>query len=78
MFAGGEQGAISLTIKDKILIYIYRKNCFLEQQKKDFDYQRRHMPLDSLELYEAMRQDIEIQCWNEFVDELYRIVLNCR
>ena len=49
-----------------------------EQQKKDLDYMRRYGPMDSLDMYEAMRQDIEIECFNHMLDELMQIVLNCK
>lgn len=67
-----------MTIKDKLMIYIYKKSCFYEQQKKDLDYKRRYFPMDSLDIYETMRQDIEIECFENFLLELYQIVLNCK
>lgn len=64
-----------MTFKDKILVYLYNKSCELESEKKDMDYNRRYRPMDSLDMYEIMRSDIRIQSWNEFVDELMKIVL---
>lgn len=67
-----------MTLRDKLMIYIYRKSCIYEQQKKDLDYMRRYAPMDSLDMYEAMRQDIEIECFSHMLDELMQIVLNCK
>ena len=67
-----------MTIKDKLTIYIYRKSCELEERKKELSYHRRYEPCDSLDLYEIMRQDIEIECFNQIVNDLYKIILNCK
>lgn len=67
-----------MTIKDKLMIYIYRKSCMLEESKKDLDFQRKNYPMDSLDLYENMRQNIENECFKNLIDELYQIVLNCK
>lgn len=69
---------IKMTIKDKLMIYIYRKSCLYEEQKKDLLYRRQHYPIDSLDMYEIMRQDIEIECYENLLVELYQIVLNCK
>lgn len=69
---------IKMSIKDKLMIYIYRKSCFYEEQKKDLLYRRQHYPIDSLDMYEIMRQDIEIECYENLLVELYQIVLNCK
>lgn len=67
-----------MTVKDKMIVYIYRKGAQLENAKKEIDMHRRYYPMDSLDLYEAMRQDIEIQCWEQFVNDIYNIVINCK
>ena len=64
-----------MTFKDKIFLYLYNKSVVLENEKKDIDYNRRYRPMDSLDMYECMRSDIRIQCWNEFVDQLMNIVI---
>lgn len=69
---------IEMTIKDKLMIYIYRKSCLYEEQKKDLLYRRQHYPIDSLDMYEIMRQDIEIECYENLLVELYQLVLNCK
>ena len=67
-----------MTVKDKLMIYVYRKGCELEERKKEISYHRKYQPCDSLDLYEIMRQNIEIECFNEILDDIYRIVLNCK
>lgn len=65
-------------VKDKILAYIYRKMTELEQEKEQIQYQCRRMPMDSLDHYEVMHQKIRIQAFEEFLNDLYKIVLNCK
>lgn len=67
-----------MTIKDKLMIWLYRKSCYYEEQKKDLDYNRRFRPMDSLDMYETMRHDIEIECYNNLIDELLQIILNSK
>lgn len=67
-----------MTIKDKLLIYINRKYCELEASKSQLNHNRRYYPMDSLDYYESMRTDIEIQCFKSFVDDITAIVLNCK
>lgn len=67
-----------MSIKDKLMMYIYKKSCIYEQQKKDMDYRRKYYPMDSLDMYETMRQDIEIECYENLLSELYQLVLNCK
>lgn len=67
-----------MSIKDKLMMYIYKKSCIYEQKKKDMDYRRKYYPMDSLDMYETMRQDIEIECYENLLSELYQLVLNCK
>lgn len=67
-----------MTIKDKLMIYIYRKMTQLENDKEEIKNQLRFQPMDSLDMYELMRNDIRINTWNEFVKELFEIVINCK
>lgn len=64
-------------IKDKLIIYIYNKGNELEQEEKDLKTSLRMSALDNLDHYEILLHRIRIQAWNEFVEDLYRIVLNC-
>lgn len=75
---GGEQGGVSMTVRDKLIIYIYRKMNDLENEKETVRHQVRFQPMDSLDMYEVMRSDIRINTWNEFMHELFEIVLNCK
>lgn len=67
-----------MTVRDKLMIYIYRKMNDLENEKETIRQQVRFQPMDSLDMYEVMRADIRINSWNEFMHELFEIVLNCK
>ena len=67
-----------MTIKDKLMIYIYRKMNELEQEEKSLLIQTRCTPMDSLDHFEMMNAKIRISAWNEFVNDLFKIVLNCK
>lgn len=64
-------------IKDKLMIYIYRKKCQLEDEDKTLKRSLQLSALDNLDHYEILLHRVRIQAWNEFVEDLYRIVLNC-
>lgn len=61
---------------DKLIIYTYNKMNELENEKEELRRQIRRQPVDSLDLYEIMRTDIRLECWNEFITDLYRIIIN--
>ena len=65
-------------IKDKLIIYIYNKGNELEQEEKDLKTSLRLSALDNLDHYEILLHRIRIQAWNEFINDLYRIVINCK
>lgn len=67
-----------MTIKDKMLVYIYRKTCEIEQEEKDLKLTLRLSALDNLDHYEILLHRIRLQSWNEFIDDLYKIVINCK
>lgn len=67
-----------MTVRDKLMIYIYRKMNDLENEKETVRQQVRFQPMDSLDMYEVMRADIRINAWNEFIRDLFDIVLNCK
>ena len=67
-----------MTIKDKLLIYVYRKGSELEQEIDSVNIHSRHMPLDSIEHFEAMNTKMRVTAWKEFLDDLYRIIINCK
>lgn len=64
--------------KDKLIIYVYNKGNELEQEEKDLKTSLRMSALDNLDHYEILLHRIRIQAWNEFINDLYRIVINCK
>lgn len=67
-----------MTVKDKLIVWIYNKGNEIEQEQETIERQCRYMPLDSLDHFELMNAKIRLQAWKEFLDELFKIVLNCR
>lgn len=64
-------------IKDKIIVYIYNKGNQLEYEREALKHQRRYETMDAFDIYENMRADIRNEAWNEFVNELFRIIMYC-
>ncbi|MBQ8267829.1 MAG: hypothetical protein IJZ21_05540 [Clostridia bacterium] len=64
-----------MNIKDKVIVYLYNKSSQFESEKRQIDEIRRYKPLDSLDYYEILRSEIKIECWNEFIDDLMRIII---
>ena len=64
-----------MNIKDKIIIYLYNKSSQFEVEKRQIDEIRRYKPLDSLDYYEILRSEIKIEYWNEFIDDLMRLII---
>lgn len=62
-------------IKRSYLNDNYNKQNKLENESKELREMLRLHALDDLDIYEIMRHRARLQAWNEFVDELYRIVL---
>ena len=50
----------------------------LEEEKESIRNQLRYQPMDSLDMYELMRNDVRISAWNEFIRDLFDIVFNCK
>ena len=67
-----------MSLKDKLMIYIYRKSNQLDDERNQLRHQLRYHPVDSLDLYEIMRDDVRISAWKEFIDELFNIIINCK
>lgn len=67
-----------MSLKDKLMVYIYRKMTQLDNEKEVLRHQLRYQPLDSLDLYELMREDVRLSAWKEFVDELFAVIMNCK
>lgn len=66
-----------MTLKDKLIIYVHNKGTQLENEKNELKYQRHFNIMDSLDIYENMRADIRIDAFNEFVQEIFKIIMNC-
>ena len=64
-----------MNIKDKIIIYLYNKSSQFKVEKRQIDEIRRYKPLDSLDYYEILRSEIKIEYWNEFIDDLMRLII---
>lgn len=69
---------MKMTLKDKLMIYVYNKGNQLEEEEKDLKTNLRLSVLDNLDHYEILLQRIRIQAWNEFIKDLYNIVINCK
>ena len=67
-----------MNLRDKLIVYIYQKMTKLENEKEQLHHHIRYQPLDSLDLYELMREDVRLSTWQEFIDELFSIVINCK
>lgn len=67
-----------MNLRDKLMVYIYHKMTKLDNEKEILRQQLRYHPLDSLDLYEVMREDVRLNAWKEFVDELFAIIINCK
>ena len=67
-----------MTLKDKLMVYVYRKGNQIEQEEKDLKTSLRLSALDNLDHYEILLHRIKLQAWNEFINDLYNIVINCK
>ncbi len=66
-----------MTLKDKIILYVYNKTNELENEKEYLLTQRRYQVMDTLDIYENMRAEIRINAFNEFVQDLFKIIMYC-
>ena len=64
-----------MKLKDKLIVYIYNKQNKLENETAELRNMLRLHAMDDLDIYEIMRHRARLQAWNEFVDELYKIVI---
>lgn len=49
-----------MTLKDKMILYVYHKGNELENEKETLNSQRRYQIMDTLDMYENMRSEIRI------------------
>lgn len=67
-----------MTLKDKMMIYVYHKGNALEEEFEQIQAQCRYQPLDSLDHFELMRSKIRLNAFKEFIDEIFKIIINCK
>lgn len=67
-----------MVIRRRIMDNLYRKGNQIEQEEKDLNTSLRLSALDNLDHYEILLHRIRIQAWNEFIKDLYQIVINCK
>lgn len=63
-----------MTIKDKLMIYIYRKGNDIDDEIETYKSYSRYHIADSLEHYEYMRSLIRLEAWKEFLNDIYRLI----
>ena len=62
-----------MTLKDKLIIYLYHKGNEIERES-ELLYDMRFHKMDSLDLYELMRRKVYVSVWQSFLNDLYKIV----
>lgn len=67
-----------MTIRDKLMMYIYHKGNELEIEEENIALQTRFAPMDSLDHFEVMNSKIRISAWKEFLMDIYKIIVNCK
>lgn len=67
-----------MNLRDKLMIYIYRKGTQIEYEEKDLKTSLRLSALDNLDHYEILLHRVRIQAFNEFLNDLYNILINCK
>lgn len=60
------------------MIYIYHKSNEIEQDMETLQFQTKFSPLDSLDHFEIMHAKTRLNAWKEFIDDIYKIVINCK
>ena len=65
-----------MSLKDKLIVYIYNKTNQLEQERSELKYSLRHRPTDELDLYEILVDRIRVEVWDEYIRDLYNIVFH--
>ena len=67
-----------MTVKDKIVIWIYNKGEEIDRELEEIQIQAKYMPLDSLDHFELMNAKIRLSAWKEFLNELFKIIFYCK
>lgn len=63
-----------MKLRDRLLIYLVRKIDQIENDRKELRLNLRSRPMDSLDVYENLRMEIYLEAWDEFTNDLYRII----
>lgn len=63
-----------MKLRDRLLIYLVRKIDQIENDRKELRLNMRSRPMDSLDVYENLRMEIYLEAWDEFTNDLYRII----
>ena len=66
-----------MNLRDKLFIYIHTKGTKIEQEEDDLKTCLRLSALDNLDHYEILLHRIRLQAWNEFLTDLYNVILRC-
>jgi len=66
-----------MTLRDYLFEYIYNKGNSIEQEEADLKNCLRLSALDNLDHYEILLHRIRLQAWNEFLTDLYNVILRC-
>lgn len=64
-----------MTLKDKLLIYIYNKTNEIEEEN-EIMYNQRFSKMDSLDMYELMRRKVYNHAFRTFLNDLLNIILH--
>lgn len=67
-----------MNLRDKLMIYIYRKGTQIEDEEKDLKTSLRLSALDNLDHFEILLHRVRLQAFNEFLTDLYSILINCK
>ena len=67
-----------MTIKDKLMIYVYHKGNEIDEELETYKAYARYRTPDGLEHYEYMRAMIRLETWKEILNDLYKLIINCR
>ena len=67
-----------MTIKDNIMLYVIRKSNEIETEGRQIQEQVRRQPMDNLDHYEVLLHKINLDAWQEFMQDLYRMILNLK
>lgn len=60
------------------MIWIYRKGSAVDEEITGLENHIKYYPSDALDHYEYMHAKIRLQAWKEFLDELFKLIINCK